>query len=119
MQTTLDLTTPDPDPMAAPLDIGIWTDAATWYEAYRMMCMLRHHTEPGTPRRQSYDEAIRQHLLDLDTANARALLRRDTNREAVRKVRVIVTSGLAYSLLKEAEHQPILSFLIARLHNLK
>ena len=78
--------------------------------------MLRRHTEPGTPSRQSYDEAIRRHLLDLGTATARALLRGDTNGTNVRKVHVIVTSDLAYSLLKEAEHQGIFAFLTARLH---
>ena len=69
--------------------------------------MLRCQTEPGATRRHSYDEAIRRPLLDLDAANARALLRRDTNREAVYKLRVILTSGLACSLLTQAEQRKL------------
>ena len=118
MQTTLALATPEPLPMAAPLDVGIWTDAATWYETYHMLCMLRRHTEPRTERRRSYDEAVRRHLLDLDSPNARALLRRDANRVAMGRLRAIVTSGLACRLLAEVDRQSIFSFLIARLHAL-
>ena len=119
MQTTLNFDGEQAplSPIAVPFDMGRWTNAKQWFEGYRMLCMARRHTLYDThkQRRDAFDEAIRRHVRALASPGAQRLLRRDTDRTAIARIRRLLDhTRLIQNLLPLDDRMPIILFLHAR-----